>query len=248
MPLSGLEDDSLGSLGAAFGRLHLRTPEGKAKEKETGKGGAKEDREGEHERSEDVSSGEKPSESAPGATKHPAASSPTPTTLLATHPAASSPTTTPRVAEGTGFAGTPYPTHGMEPLATEPPMAHPISEPVASGSSYVGIHEPTPCHDPDAFRGAPIGVCPPTMPAYTMPEHGFNFLSGLRGPESCGGSSRGSGRSSTKSLARSEIREALRGSTVDLVGEFTQKIWAKLEPLMPPQGSPVAVGAFPHGV
>ena len=35
-PLSGLDDDSLGILGAAFNGLHVQTPEGKAKEKETG--------------------------------------------------------------------------------------------------------------------------------------------------------------------------------------------------------------------
>ena len=48
MPLTGLKHDSLGSLGAAFSGLHLRTPEGKAKEKETGEGGAKDNCEGEH--------------------------------------------------------------------------------------------------------------------------------------------------------------------------------------------------------
>ena len=52
VPLSGLKDDALGSLGAAFGELRAGTPEGKEKEQETGKGGAKDDRKGEHERSE----------------------------------------------------------------------------------------------------------------------------------------------------------------------------------------------------
>ena len=142
----------------------------------------------------------------------------------------------------------PYPTHGVEALATEPPMAHPVSELVAFGSSYVGIHEPAPCHEPDVFRGAPIGVCPPKMRAYTMPEHGFTSLSGLRGPESGGGRSGGSGRSSNKSLTRSEIKEALRGATAHLVGDVTQEIRAKLEPLITPHGSPVTIGAYPHRV
>ena len=43
VPLSGLEDDSLGSLGAAFSGLHVRIPKGKAEEKETGERGADDD-------------------------------------------------------------------------------------------------------------------------------------------------------------------------------------------------------------
>ena len=43
VPLSGLEDDALGFLGAAFSKLHVRTPKGKAKEKYTGEGGAEDD-------------------------------------------------------------------------------------------------------------------------------------------------------------------------------------------------------------
>ena len=50
--------------------------------------------------------------------------------------------TTQAVAEGTGFTGMPYPTHGVEPVATEPPMAPSVSEPVASGSSYLLFYEP----------------------------------------------------------------------------------------------------------
>ena len=185
VPCSGLEDDSLRSLEVAFSGLHVPTPEGKAQEKETGEGGAKDVLEGQQERSEDASSGDRPSESALGATEHPVASSPTTTPIPATHPAVSSPTTTPSLAEGTGFTGRSYPTHGVEPLATEPPMAHLASKPAASGSFHLGIHEPTPSHKPDAFCGAPVGVCPPTIPAYTMPEHGFTSLNGLRGPQSC---------------------------------------------------------------
>ena len=156
------------------------------REKETGERGAKEDREGEHEQSEDVPCREKPSEGAPGPREHPAASSLPVSSLPATHPAASSPKNTPPLAEGTVFAGTPYPAPGVKLLATEPPMAHPVSEPVASGSSYVGIHEQTPGHEPDAFPGAAVGVCTPTILAYTMPEHAFSSLSGVQRLEFCG--------------------------------------------------------------
>ena len=73
--------------------------------------------------------------------------------------------------------------------------------------------------------------------------HGYATLSGLRrGPESCGSRSRGSGRSSNRSLTRSEIKEALRGATSELVGDLTQEIRAKLEPLIPPQSSPTMAG------
>ena len=82
----------------------------------------------------------------------------------------------------------------------------------------------------------------------TMPVPGFTSLSGLRGPDSLGGRSRGSGRSSNRSLTRSEIKEALRGATSELVGDLTQEIWAKLEPLIPPQASPTIVGVSPHRV
>ena len=82
------------------------------------------------------------------------------------------------------------------------------------------------------------------MLSYTMPKPGS--LSGFRGPESCGGQSRGFGRSSNRSLTRSEIKEALCGATADLVGDITQEIRAKLEPLIPPRGSPMTIGASPH--
>ena len=54
------------------------------------------------------------------------------------------------------------------------------------------------------------------------------------------------GRSWNRSLTRSEIREALRGATSEIVGDLTQEIWAKLEPLIPPQASPTAVGGSSH--
>ena len=81
-----------------------------------------------------------------------------------------------------------------------------------------------------------------------MPAPGFTSLSGVRGPESLGGRSRGSGRSSNSSLTRSEIKEALRGATSELVGDLTQESLAKLEPLILPQVSPTTLGVSPHQV
>ena len=81
-----------------------------------------------------------------------------------------------------------------------------------------------------------------------MPAPGFASLSGLRGPESCGGRCRGSGRPSNRSVTRSEIKEALRSATGDLVADMTQEIQNNLKPLMPPEGSPMTIRASPHGV
>ena len=82
-----------------------------------------------------------------------------------------------------------------------------------------------------------------------MDVPGYATLSGLRrGPESCGRRSRGSGRSSKRSLTRSEINEVLRGATFKIVGNLTQDIRDKLEPLIPPQASPTTVGMSPHRV
>ena len=82
-----------------------------------------------------------------------------------------------------------------------------------------------------------------------MDVHGYSNLSGLgRGPESCGSRRRRSGRSSNRSLTRSEINEALRGATSKIVGDLTQEVRAKLEPLIPPKVSPTVVGVSPHRV
>ena len=54
-------------------------------------------------------------------------------------------------------------------------------------------------------------------------------LSGMRGPESCRGMSRGSGRSCDGSVTRSEIRKASHGATTDFVEGFTQDVRAKVE-------------------
>ena len=198
MPLSGLEDDLLEGLGAAFSGLSVGTCEGKAKEKETVDIRTKEeDPGGGHDLSNETPFDDKPSESAPSASEHPAASSPTATTHLATHPATSTPTTSPPMAEGTGFAGMPYPTYGVDPVATAPPLAAAVSKPVACSSVYTGIHEPLPRHYAEDYHWPPNGVCPTIIPGYAAPETGYAMprpgctpLSGLRGLESCGGSSR----------------------------------------------------------
>ena len=162
----------------------------------------------------------------------------TTTTLPTPDPAAttSTPITTPPMAEGTGFTGMPtYPAYGVDPSTTAFPEAITTNEPVASSSAprwYAADY-----HHPLPATGAYVDV-----PVYAT-------LSGLRrGPESCGSRSRGSGRSSNRSLTRSEIKEALRGATSELVGDLTQEIWAKLEPLIPPQASPTIVGVSPHRV
>ena len=159
------------------------------------------------------------------------------------------------MADGLGFTGMPYPTYGVTPAGTMPPMATTVSEAVASSSTYTGVPEPMPLRYEDGHHRPAAGVYMTGIPGYaapepgyTMPAPGFTSLSGLRGPESLGGRSRGSRRYSNRSLTRSEIKEALRGATSELVGDLTQEIRAKLEPLIPPQASPTTVGASPHRV
>ena len=167
-----------------------------------------------------------------------ASPSPTTTTLPTADPAAatSTPITTPPMAEGTGFTGMPtYAAYGVNPPTTAFPEATTTSEPVASSSAprwYAADY-----HHPLPATGAYVDI-----PAYET-------LSGLRrGPESCGSRSKGSGRSSNRPLTRSEITEALRGATSELVGDLTQEIRAKLNPLIPLQASPTMVGISPHRV
>ena len=55
--------------------------------------------------------------------------------------------------------------------------------------------------------------------------------------------SRESRRSSERSPTRFEIRKALRGViTKDLTRDLTQEFMARLEPVIPPQGSHVTAG------
>ena len=258
LPLSGLGEDSLEGLRAAFSGLSVRGPEGKEKGKENKAVdmGAEEVYPGDgYGPSDKFPPEDTPVESTTSGSDFPAVPYPTTTTLPATDPATSSPTTTPPMAEGLGFIGIPYPTYGVTPAAIVPPMATAVSEPVACSSTYTGAPEPMPRSYEDCYHRAAAGVYMTGIPGYaalepgyTMPAPGFTSLSGLRGPESLGGRSRGSGRSSNRSLTRSEIREALQGATSEIVGDPTQEIRAKLDPLIPPQASPTTVGVSPHQV
>ena len=178
-------------------------------------------------------------EGAPSASGLRASPSPITTTLpIPDRPAATStPITNPLMAEGTGFTGMPtYPAYGVNPPTTAFPEATTASEPVTSSSAprwYAADY-----HHPLPATGAYVDV------------PGYATLSGLRrGPESLGGRSRGSERSSNRSLTRSEINEVLRGATSKIVGDLTQEIREKLEHLMiPPQASPTTVGVSPQRV
>ena len=97
------------------------------------------------------------------------------------------------MAEGLGFTGMPYPTYGVTPAATAPPMATAVSEPVASSSTYTGILESMPRHYDDDYHRPATGVYMTGIPGYaaletgyTMPAQHFTSLSGLRVAESCG--------------------------------------------------------------
>ena len=192
VPLSGLGDNSLEGFGAAFSGLSVEGPESKEREKEkeaVDMGVEAEDPGDEHEPSDEVPFDGKPAESAPSASDHPAVSSLTTTTLPATHPATSSPKTSPPMAEVLGCTGMPYPTNGVTPAGTAPPMATAVSESVASSSTYTGICKSLARrYDDDSHRPA-TGLYMTRIPGYaapetasTMPAPGFTFLSGLRGP------------------------------------------------------------------
>ena len=162
--------------------------------------------------SNEVPFDDKPVESAPRASDYPAVPSPTTTTLPVTHSATSCPTTTPRMAEGLGLTGMTYPTYGVTPAATVPPMATAVSELSAFSSTYTGVPEPMPQRYEDGYTRPAAAVYMTGIPGYaaaepgyTMPAPGFTSLGGLRGTESGGGRSRGSGRSSNKYPIRSEI-------------------------------------------
>ena len=242
LPLHGpvhVADDSLEGLQSAFRALSVQevdtNPVKRKREREKDAGESMAD--------EGVDHGHDPTsestfEGAPSASGLRASPSPTTTTLPTLDPAAttSTPITNPPMAEGTGFTGMPtYPAYGVNPPTTAFPEATTSSEPMASSSAprwYAADY-----HHPLPATGAYVDV------------PGYATLSGLRrGPESCGSRSRGSGRSSNRSLTRSEIKEALRGATSELVADLTQEIRAKLEPLIPPQASPIIVGVSPHRV
>ena len=116
------------------------------------------------------------------------------------------------MAEGIGFTGMPtYPAYGVNPRTTAVPEATTTSEPVTSSSA------------PRWYAADSHHPLPATGTYVDVP--GYATLSGLRrGPESCGSRSRGLGRSSNRSLMRSEINEVLRGATTKSVGDLTQEI------------------------
>ena len=92
VPLSGLRDDLLEGLGVTSSGLSVGAPEGEQKEKGAVDMGVEEENPGgEHDLSHEVPFDDKPSDSAPSASNHPAAPTLTITTLPATHPATSSP-------------------------------------------------------------------------------------------------------------------------------------------------------------
>ena len=128
-----------------------------------------------------------------------------------------------------------YPAYGVNPPTTALPEATTTSEPLTSSSAprwYAADY-----HHPLPATGAYVDV------------PGYATLSGWRrGPESRGSRSRGSGRSSNRSLTRSEINEVLRGATSKIVGDLTQEIRDTLEPLIQSQASPTTVGMSPHRV
>ena len=224
VPLHGPVDvvvDSLEGLQSAFWAVSVEevdTNPGKRKrEREKDAGESMADEGVDHE--QDPTS-ESTFEGAPSASGLHASPSPTTTTLPTPDPAAatSTPITTPPMAEGTGFTGMPtYPAYGVDPSTTAVPEATTAAEPVASSSAprwYAADY-----HDPLPAMGAYVDVS------------GYATLTGLRrGPESWGSRSRGSGRSSNRSLTRSEINEALRGATSKIVGDLTQEIGLNWSP------------------
>ena len=176
MPLSGHGDNSLEGLRAAFGGLSVEGPEGKEKEKEkqaVDMGAEEVDPRDGHEPSDEVLFNDKPVESAPSASDYPAVPAPTTTTLRAKLPATSSPTTTPPMAEGLGFTGMPYPTYGVTPAATVPPMQTAVSETVASSSSYTSVLEPIPRRYEDGYQRPAAAVYMTGIPGFAAPEPGY---------------------------------------------------------------------------
>ena len=237
VPLHGpvdVVDDSLEGLQSAFRALSVEEVDTnpvkgeREREKDAGESMADEGVDHEHD-----PTGESTFEGAPSASGLHASPSPATTTLPTPDPAAttSTPITTPPMAEGTGVTGMPtYPAYGVDPSTTAFPDATTTSEPVASSSA------------PRWYAADYHHLLPATGACVDVP--GYATLSGLRrGRESCGSRSRGSGRSSNRFVTRSEIKGALRGATSELVGDLTQEIRAKLEPLIPPQASPTIVGA-----
>ena len=241
-PLHGpvdLAEDSMEGLQLAFRALSVKEVDThpvkrkRERQKDAGESIADEGADQEHDPTNDPTF-----EGAPSVSSLHASPSPITTTLPTPDPAAatSTPMTNLPMAEGIGFTGMPtYPASGVSPPTTAFPEATTTSEPMTSSSApqwYAADY-----HHPLPATGAYVDV-----PWYAT-------LTGLRrGPESCGSRSRGSGRSFNRSLTRSEINEVLRGATSKIVGDLTQEIGDKLEPLIQPQASPTTVGMSAHRV
>ena len=192
VPLHGpvdMVDDSLEGLQWAFRALSVDEVDTnpvkrkREREKDAGESMAEEGVDHEHD-----PTSESTFEGAPSASALQGSPSPTTTTPPTPDPAAatSTPIAIPPMAEGTGFTGMPtYPAYGVDPSTTAVPEATTAGGPVASSSaprSYAADY-----HHPLPTTGAYVDVS------------GYAPLSGLgRGPESCGGRGRGSGRSSNR--------------------------------------------------
>ena len=238
-PLHGpvdVAEDSMEGLQSAFQALSVEEVDThpvkrkREREKDAGESIADEGADQGHDPTNDPTFEGAPSASGLHASPSPITTTiPTPDRTAAT----STPITNPPMAEGIGFTG--MPTCGVNPPTTAFPEATTTSELVTSSSAprwYAADY-----HHPVPATGAYVDV------------PGYATLSWLRrGPESLGGRSRGSGRSSNRSLTRSEINEVLRGATSKIVGDLTQEIRDKLEPLIPPQASPTTMGMSPHRV
>ena len=270
VPLHGpvdAADNSLEGLRTAFKGLSVEEAEtdhvkGK-REREKGAGDSTADEGVEHGRDPTLdapsTTREPPFESAPSTSGLHPSPSPTTTTLPTPDPAATSstPITTPPTAvtaEGTGFTGIPacaYPAYGVDPSTAEgtgftgmPAPAYPaynVDPPVTARPKATTASEQM------ASGSAPLWYAAEPDHHHHHEFPGYTTLSGLRrGPSSRGSKSRGPRGSSDRSVTRSKLRKDLRGATTNLVGDITQEIRAKLEPLIPLQGSSTTLGASPH--
>ena len=79
------------------------------------------------------------------------------------------------MAEGLGFTGMPYPSYGVTPAATLPPMATAVSEPVASSSTYTGVPESMPRLYEDDYHRPAASVYMTGIPGYAPPEPGYTM-------------------------------------------------------------------------
>ena len=114
--LSGWDEYLFEGLGVAISGLSVGAAKGKDKRKGAVDMGAEEEDRGDaHDPCYGIPFDDKPPESAPSASDHPAAPRPATTALAAAHSATSSLTTTPPMAQGLDFTAMPHPTLWCEP-------------------------------------------------------------------------------------------------------------------------------------